>query len=189
MRRSGYPTCVAHGAGRFHESGMSHAIAADESKHTGRHARPFSFGDGRGATRAGRHGGKTLVDSLLFTTNPAFLVLECTPGMRHKNKGQLSRWPAGARFGDTPCKSPVFRLYYQEKAGLPACKSAAAALFFGRPSPVSVSFYRGCRRRCRGWMPRYALPGRAGAADASARFSTRIRVSNSGTCRSVNAAA
>jgi hypothetical protein len=29
---------------------MSHAIAADESKHTGRHARLFSFGDGRGAT-------------------------------------------------------------------------------------------------------------------------------------------
>ena len=51
MRRSGYPTCVAHGAGRFHENGMSHAIAP-HMKATTRAAagRLFSFGDGRGAT-------------------------------------------------------------------------------------------------------------------------------------------
>ena len=32
-------------------------------------------------------GGKGLVDSLLFTTNPLLRGLKCTPRMRHRNKG------------------------------------------------------------------------------------------------------
>ena len=70
------------------------------------------------------------------------------------------RWPPGFAFaGDRErrtvfdfvsrrgarslCKSPVFRLYYQENTGVHACKSAPSALFFVRRSPVSVSLYRG----------------------------------------------
>jgi hypothetical protein len=32
--------------------------------------------------------------------------------------------------GAVPCKSPVFRLFYQEKSSANACRFAAAALFF-----------------------------------------------------------
>jgi hypothetical protein len=31
------------------------------------------------------------------------------------------------------CKSPVFRLYYQENTGAHACRSAPSALFFVQP--------------------------------------------------------
>ena len=41
------------------------------------------------------------------------------------------------------CKSPVFRLYYQENTGANACKCEAGRLFFVPQEPDAVSFYRG----------------------------------------------
>ena len=41
------------------------------------------------------------------------------------------------------CKSPVFRLYYQENSGADACKCRASGLFFAHVSPVCVPVYRG----------------------------------------------
>jgi hypothetical protein len=40
------------------------------------------------------------------------------------------------------CKSPVFRLYYQENTGANACKCEAGRLFFVPQGPDAVSFYR-----------------------------------------------
>jgi hypothetical protein len=56
--------------------------------------------------------------------------------------------PMRRRDGGIPCKSAVFRLYYQENIGAHACKSAPSALFFVRRSPDSASLYRSFRFAC-----------------------------------------
>jgi hypothetical protein len=73
---------------------------ASESKHMGRLARLFSFGEHRAAfTQGGQplRGGAP-ADSLLFAGNRP---LECTPRMRHKNKEEFVRRARARELGDT----------------------------------------------------------------------------------------
>ena len=129
---------------------------------------------------AGRLHERGLVDSLLFTTKPAIPHAHPRPGearsavSKDGSRARAVRAAHGSRrdlltmrsrckskMRSRLCKSPVFRLYYQEKTGADACKCGPSGLFFAQDLPVPALVYRDATTPSRlsraSWHPRALL--------------------------------
>ena len=115
MRRSGNPTCVAGNDRRVFLLRRVRRVGKAKSVGGQSEACPGSMVPrGHRAFRAFAH------PTRQFRVSPQGCSPECSP-----------------------CKSPVFRLFYQGKTGAIACRFAAAPCFFCLFSPDAASFYRG----------------------------------------------